>query len=151
MQLTALVDDLAASLASIEDVGSFGINANTFKKDERAWQMWEFVCERKGTSPLRSHADVRDYPQRSAHLLACLMLHAFATCKPSTPGAVFIKPRSALAYPLAIVRVFGRWGVKMPAYKALVAELNGLMRLYLMYHGPYSLMPKRRNPCGGEW
>ena len=70
------------------------------------------------------------------------MLHAFATCKPSTPGAVFIKPRSALAYPLAIVRVFGRWGVKMPAYKALVAELNGLMRLYLMYHGPYSLMPK---------
>ena len=74
------------------------------------------------------------------------MLHAFATCKPSTPGAVFIKPRSALAYPLAIVRVFGRWGVKMPSYKALVAELNGLMRLYLMYHGPYSLMPKRAEP-----
>ncbi|EOD33512.1 hypothetical protein EMIHUDRAFT_229660 [Emiliania huxleyi CCMP1516] len=91
MRLTALFDDLAASFASIEDVVSFGINANTFK----------------------GRASVAD-------------------------------PRSALAYPLAIVRVFGRWGVKMPSYKALVAELNGLMRLYLMY--PYSLMPKRAEP-----
>ena len=96
--------------------------------------------------------DVRDYPQRSAHLLACLMLPLQSASSGSTPGAVFIKPRSALAYPLAIVRVFGRWGVKMPSYKALVAELHGLMRLYLMYHGPYSLSCRsERSPCDGEW
>lgn len=34
----------------------------------------------------------------------------------------------------------------MPSYKMLKAALCGLLRLYLAYHGPYSLSPRRAEP-----
>ena len=74
------------------------------------------------------------------------MMHAFSVGKPRDRSRAFIKPRSALAYPLAIVRVFARWGILMPSYKMLKAELNGLLRLYVEYHGPLSLAPRRAEP-----
>ena len=74
------------------------------------------------------------------------MLYASAVCIPKTPGRRCIKPRSALAYPLAIIRIFKRWGVIMPGYKALQAQLQGLQRAYLAYHGPKSLAPRRAEP-----
>ena len=85
-------------------------------------------------------------PQRTLHLLACLLLHAFVVGVPRDPARKYIKPRSALAYPLAIIRIFARWGVELPGYKMLVAEVNGLMRLYVRYHGPHSLAPRRAEP-----
>ena len=69
-----------------------------------------------------------------------------AVCIPKTVGAHFIKPRSALAYPLALIRIFSRWGVSMPGFKTLKTQLDGLMRQYLAYHGPHSLAPKRAEP-----
>jgi hypothetical protein len=57
-----------------------------------------------------------------------------------------IKPKSALAYPLAITRIFARWGVTMPSYKVLKAAVAGLARSYLAYYGPMSLAPKRAEP-----
>ena len=146
MQLATSLEAITKTLIAVEETTDFGVNANTAKMDERAWAMWEVVCERLGTSPLRTHSDVRDYPQRNTHLLAVLLLHAFTTCTPRDPHRAFVKPRSALAYPLAIIRIFARWGIKMPSYKALVAEVNGLMRLYLAYHGPHSLAPRRAEP-----
>jgi hypothetical protein len=74
------------------------------------------------------------------------MMYAFAVCEPKTKDKAFIKPASAQAYPLAITRIFGRWGVIMPAYKAIKAQLAGLSRLYINYHGPTSLAPKRAEP-----
>ena len=65
---------------------------------------------------------------------------------PRTRDAQFIKPRSALAYPLAICRIFKRWGVQMPGYRALAAAFAGLMRSYLAHHGPGSLAPRRAEP-----
>ena len=65
----------------------------------------------------------------------CLMLYASAVCVTKTPGRKFIKPRSALAYPLAIIRIYGRWGIAMPGYRAMKGQLHGLMRQYLAYHG----------------
>ena len=56
-----------------------------------------------------------------------LMLYAFAICKPRSAGQHFIQPKSALAYPLAIIRIFGRWGVSMPSYKMLKAAVSGLV------------------------
>jgi hypothetical protein len=67
--------------------------------------MWERVCRAQGTSPLRTAAEARDFPERNAHLLACLLLHAFAVGRPRDRSRAFIKPRSALAYPLAIVKL----------------------------------------------
>ena len=146
MQLRADIVAVMAVGAAIDEVVELGVNANTNTKDERAWLFWEHVCEQQGTSPLRTAQDVRDHPERQSHLLAALLMYAFAVCRPTDKARAFIKPRSALAYPLAIVRIFGRWGITMPGYKAVVAALNGLMRAYLLYHGPYSLAPKRAEP-----
>ena len=92
---------------------------------------------------MRSEQDVKDYPARNAHLLAALLMYAFTVCKPKSKGRHFIKPSSALAYPLAIIRIFGRWGVFMPGFKHVSKALDGLRRLYLSHHGPHSLAPKR--------
>lgn len=124
----------------------YGINTNTAQIDNRAWEMWEMVCEAHGTSPYRSARETQAHPDRNAHLLAALLMHAFAICRPKTVGARFIKPRSAMAYPLAIMRVFGRWGVTMPPYKLLQGAMAHLSRLYLAHHGPHSLAPRRAEP-----
>ena len=146
MQLRADITSVMGVGAAVDEAVDIGVNANTASKDTRAWDFWEHVCEQQGTSPLRTAQDARDYPERQSHLLAALMLYAFAVCKPTDTRREFIKPRSALAYPLAIIRIFGRWGIVLPGYKALVAALSGLMRAYLLYHGPYSLAPKRAEP-----
>ena len=143
--MTLSLDPLALESfgLALEHTVSYGINAGTLKADERAWDFWEEVCARLCTSPLRTAEDVRDHPERNAFLLAVLMMHAVAVCVPKNHERLFIKSRSALAYPLAIIRIFGRWGVKMPSYATLKAELSGLSRAYLAYHGPYSLAPRR--------
>ena len=146
MALRAEADVLSRVGDALEEMMEFGVNSNTLNKDERAWIMWEEVCADLGTSPLRTAAEVRNFPERNAHLLAVLLLRAFATCKPRDPKRHFIKPRSALAYPLAIIRIFSRWGVPMPSYKMLKSAVGGLSRTYLSYHGPYSLAPTRAEP-----
>ena len=143
MAFRADLENLWAIGEATEETVAHGINHNTAKMDERAWEFWEHVCATHGTSPLRSEQDVRDYPARNAHLLAALLLYAFTVCKPKAKGRHFVKPSSALAYPLAIIRVFGRWGVTMPGFKHVSKALDGLRRLYLAYHGPHSLAPKR--------
>ena len=73
----------AAKLVGVVDEGvAAGVNYNTDAIDERAWDMYETVCAAHHTDPLRTAQDVRDYPQRNMHLLAVLMLHASATCRP---------------------------------------------------------------------
>ena len=84
--------------------------------------------------------------RESLSLLACLLLYAFITGTPRDATRQFIKPRSAMAYPLAIIRCFGRWSVPMPSYKMLRSALAGLSRMYLDFHGPYSLAPRRAEP-----
>ena len=146
----AFNSEVAASVLSyvdtIHDYSDLGINASTAKKDERAWGMWEVVAEAHGTSPLRTADDVREFPQRNAHLLAALMFHAVAVCKPRSSDRDFIKPASAFAYPLAIIRIFARWGITMPSYKLLKAAVSGLAMLYVDRHGPRSLIPTRKEP-----
>ena len=97
MQLAVSLEDISNSLLTIEDISDFGVNANTAKMDERAWTMFELICERFGTSPLRTRADVRDYPQRTLHLLACLLLHAFVVGVPRDPARK-CNSRSTLTY-----------------------------------------------------
>ena len=143
MAFRADLGNLWAIAEATEETISYGINHNTAKMDERAWEFWEHICSTHGTSPMRSEQDVKDYPARNAHLLAALLMYAFTVCKPKSKGRHFIKPSSALAYPLAIIRIFGRWGVFMPGFKHVSKALDGLRRLYLSHHGPHSLAPKR--------
>ena len=150
MHMNADLSALVAVGNSANELAEFGANSNTLSKDVRAWEFWELVCRQLGTDPLRTAADVRDNPDRQAFLLTCLMLYASAVCVPKTPGRKFIKPRSALAYPLAVIRIYGRWGIAMPGYRAMKGQLHGLMRQYLAYHGPYSLAPRRAEPMRFE-
>ena len=62
MQLRADIADLVGVAMAHEDVVDFGINSNTARIDERAWAMWEHVCACQGASPLRTAADVREFP-----------------------------------------------------------------------------------------
>lgn len=143
MAFRAELSNLWAIAEATEETISYGINHNTAKMDERAWEFWEHVCSTHGTSPMRTEQDTKDYPARNAHLLAALLMYAFTVCKPKSKGRHFVKPSSAMAYPLAIIRVFGRWGVFMPGFKHVSKALDGLRRLYLSHHGPHSLAPKR--------
>lgn len=124
----------------------YGVNHNTGLNDERAWVMWIYVCKQYDTSPYRTASEVRQFPQRNSHLMAALMMHAFAMGKPRDRSCQFIQPRSALAYPLAITRIFKHWNIQMPPQSTLKASLAHLSRLYLASHGPYSLAPKRAEP-----
>ena len=146
MTLRSNLADLCRAGEALHEFAEFGANVNTLKKDDRAWEFWERVCEQLGTSPLRTAEEVRANPERQAFLLGVLMLYASAVCVPRTAGRQCIKPRSALAYPLAIIRVFSRWGIAMPGFKALQSQLAGLQRAYLAYHGPKSLAPVRAEP-----
>ena len=38
---------------SMQENVDYGVNANTAKTDNRAWDLWDFVCTSVGTSPLR--------------------------------------------------------------------------------------------------
>jgi hypothetical protein len=86
---TELTDAMTVA-GVIDETIFFGINANTLNTDVRAWDMWERVCRAQGTSPLRSAAEARDFPERNAHLLACLLLHAFAVGRPRDRSRAFI-------------------------------------------------------------
>ena len=154
---------LLAVSEAIDEATLEGINPNTFKMDDRAWRMWELICKQHGTSAYRTEDDVRNHPIRNAHLLAALLLHAFRVCKPKSKDRSMVKPGSALAYPLAIIRVFGRWGIRMPGFRFLSKALDGFKRRYLAFHGPDSLAPRRaenmkfamvlrmhRIPCDGS-
>ena len=141
-----VIESILSSADLINEYLEFGVNPSTARKDERAWMLWEQVCECYGTNPYRTALEARERPERNAHLLSALMFHAVAICKPRTPGRQWIKPTSALAYPLAIIRIFSRWHVPMPSYKALKAATAGLARDYLAYHGPHSLAPRRAEP-----
>ena len=143
MAFSADLGGLWAIGGATEETVSYGINHNTAKMDERAWVFWEHICSVHGTSPLRTEQDVREFPARNAHLLAALLMYAFTVCKPKSKGRQFVKPSSALAYPLAIIRIFGRWSILMPGFKYVSKALDGLKRLYLAHHGPHSLAPKR--------
>ena len=146
MQVKSNLADLLALGETVNEMSEFGTNINTLKKDDRAWEFWEVVCAKLDTSPLRTPEEVREHPERQAFLLAVLLMYASAVCKPKTPGRQCIKPRSALAYPLAIIRIFGRWGIVMPGFKSLKVALHGLMRQYILYHGTHSLQPQRAEP-----
>jgi len=130
----------------MEDAVAHGIPPGTAQKDDLAWALWEVVCDAHCTSPFRTAKDAREAPERNAHLLAVLTLVAFSVAKPKSKSRLFIKPSSALAYPLAVIRIFGRWGVAMPSYKFLKAHVQTLVQVFQEYHGPLSLSPTRVEP-----
>ena len=146
MQLRAGPSIVAPVAAAADGITNYGVKPGTAAKDDRAWTFWTRVCEHFGTAPIRSAQDVRDHPSRITFLLTSLMIYARMYCKPFRPGAAFITPSSCLAYPLAIIRIYKRWGIPLPGYKQLALCLQGMCRAYAAHHGPDSLTPHKAEP-----
>ena len=70
MQFRTEITDLMQVGGAVQEAVDFGVNANTLQKDERAWEFWETICEKHGTSPLRTSEEARNHPERNSHLLA---------------------------------------------------------------------------------
>ena len=101
---------------TLSDYSEFGTNSNTLKKDDRAWDFWETVCERAGTSPMRTPQEVRENPERQAWLLAILMLYIrVGRLRVQDPGTGMHQTALGACVPLGhIIRIFNRWGTPMP-------------------------------------
>ena len=124
----------------------YGINYNTYTKDACAWEAWEEFCGTMNTTPLRQASYVRDYPARESKLLGLFALWIYPRLKPRSRADRWAKPRSALAYPLAIIRIFQRWQVALPSVRNVRAQIRGLLRVAVNVFGPGSLAPRRKEP-----
>ena len=65
----------------------------------------------------------------------------------SDPAA---KPASAMAVVASVRRCHERRGIVMARSPQLTYVLKGLLRLYVLAHGPESLMPQRKEPLTNE-
>ena len=146
MQFHASPDTLNTAAAVVDNVVCYGVNPATAAKDDRAWDMWLRVCTYFKTAPIRSLADVKKYPERITFLLTALMMYVRMYCRPRNNDREFIKPKSCLAYPLAIIRIYKRWGITLPGIKPLLACLQGMCRAYIVRHGSNSLTPHKAEP-----
>ena len=145
--IRAGVEVLSALLAASADLEDYGINFSTFAKDELAWRSWELFCEDVLETPaIRTVQMVRDDPERETEILGLYTLWIYPQIKPRDRSRRWASPRSAFAKALAIIRVHGRWGVLLPAAKAVRAKLNGLLRSFVVSYGPYALVPSRKEP-----
>ena len=139
------VSQLAALLQHASDLTDFGTAHGTRRKDEAAWSHWEQFAELVGFDPLLSAQQVRDHPGEVGTLMATFLLFMYPKMK-GRRGCQWAKPRSAFAYVLALIRIFRKWKILLPAAKVVQGELNGLLRAFVTVHGAHSLMPHRREP-----
>jgi len=129
-----------------DDLAEYGVNYNTNTKDAHAWDEWEKFCGMMQTNPMRTARMVLHDPERETILLAHFVLWIYPRLKPRSSSETWAKPASALAYPLAIIRIFSRWGVHLPKITAIRAQINGLMRVAVVVFGPRFLVPHRKEP-----
>ena len=139
------VGQLAALLQHASDLTDFGTAHGTRRKDEAAWSHWEQFAELVGFDPLLSAQQVRDHPGEVGTLMATFLLFIYPKMK-GRSSRQWAKPRSAFAYVLALIRIFRKWKILLPAAKVVQGELNGLLRAFVSVHGAHSLMPHRREP-----
>ena len=139
------VDALRKLLQHADDIAEYGSAQGTRRKDDLAWRHWETFAEALGFDPLISSSQARDYPDDVASLLATFMLHVYPKMK-GKHGREWAKPRGAFAYVLAIIRIFRRWKVILPPAKSVKAELNGLLRAFVVVYGKEALQPNRQEP-----
>ena len=138
------VELLANLISHADDVAEYGTAYGTLKKDELVWRRWSSFADLTGFDANVSAATAREQPDALGTLLAVFMLHVYPLLRGR--GCDSAKPRSAFAYVLGVIRIFGRWKVTFPSAKAVRAELHGLLRTFVSVHGKHALQPRRREP-----
>ena len=137
---------LEAIFMSAEDLMDYGVNYNTMTKDIKAWDEWEDFCRVVDTDPLRTAEMMRRDPDCESDVLALFALWIYPRMKAREKTRRWAKPQSAFAYPLAIARIHGRWGVALPKLPAVRAKVQGLMRAVVTTFGAGYLTPQRKEP-----
>ena len=139
------LERLTHLLADASDLVEDGVAPGTRDKDALAYDYWVRFAEHVGFAPDISASDAAEAPELVTKLLAAFLMYVYPRIR-GRGGRQWAKPRSAMAYPLAIVRLFGRMKVPMPTAKVLKAELQGLTRRYVARYGKAVLAPRRQQP-----
>ena len=127
----------------------------TIKKDNHSWDLWCKHCHDLGTGPLRKGVDANSGVDHKSYLRELFLLESFLvimhyTMTPRSRKDPKAKPASAMAHVTAVRRCHLRQGYTMAKASSVNRVLKGLLRLYVMAHGPESLMPRRKEPITNE-
>lgn len=136
---------LTRLLQQAVDLSDYGSSYNTRAIDETAWMHWSSFAEYIDLDPVFSPEQVRDHPAQIGTILATFLLWVYPKMK-GKQGRAWAKPRSAMAYVLAIIRIFRGWKLILPPAKVVKNELHGLLRSFVNVYGVHALMPRRREP-----
>ena len=143
------VEAWAEMLEASDAMAEFGAASSTLDKDDQVWPKWCDFCILWGWSPLITVQEATERPDLVSQKLSTFMLWVYPQIKGRhKPQA---KARSALAYPLAVMRVFRRRKVPMPKAKAFQSELDGLLKMYRSVHGAVANAPNRKHPFLPEY
>lgn len=137
--------ELAALIAHTESMSAFGLAAGTIKKDEQAWQLWQTFAGQMGFAPQMQATDTQGRLSEVATLLSAFLLFIYPRMRGKS-GRAWAKPSSAFQIVLAVIRIFKRWEVPMPAAKSIKGKLSGLLRSFTNVYGSLVLAPKRKEP-----
>ena len=138
------VDSFAEVLDASDTMVEFGAATTTLNKDDGAWAKWSDFCSIWGWSPIITIEEATQQPQIVARKLGTFMLWVYPQLKGRQQAQA--KARSALAYPLAVMRIFNRRKVPMPKAKVLKGELDALLRMHKQVHGVVANGPQRKHP-----
>jgi hypothetical protein len=145
----AFLERIASQLAAVADVSNA---VSTLHGDDLEWPRWKDFCNNlMGTDEWRNDAaanngtDVLGH-EREVFLHAAYLLHRWNTMIPRSRASPAPKPASARSALNAVRRIHARAGHTTPATPAITRLVNGLCRMYVRAHGPYSLMPDRKEP-----
>lgn len=117
------LDNLAdAQAAAVER----GIPFNSRRQADRAWQLWVQVCKMHGTSPICARHQKCETIRRGTYI-SSLSTNAAGGSHIQVnelDKISAIKPATAMAYPLAIIRIFKYWGAVMPKASQLKPHIR---------------------------
>jgi hypothetical protein len=146
---------LDALLQLTAEVAELGSPEATIKKDNHSWVMWSKHCDTLGTEPLRKGVKANSGADHDGHRRELFLLESFLilmhyTMTPRSRKDPKAKPASAMAHVTAVRRCHQRQGYTMAKATSVNRTLKGLLRLYVLAHGPESLTPRRKDPLTNE-
>jgi hypothetical protein len=132
-----------------------GTPSATIGKETAHMLVWSRHCDRLGTASLRddhkaNSGEDADGHAREVLLITTFLVMAHYTMTPRSKSDPAAKPASALAMVASVRRHHARLGITLAATPSLAHVLKGLLRLYVLAHGPESLQPRRKEPLTNE-
>ena len=123
--------------------------SSTLKAEESATKWWNSYCKTFNTSTTRPDARCLSFEglcvEQSFWGCGLVWIHERMPAKISRIVGE-AQPQSALAVLSCIRRASRRMGIETVPLTAAVQAMDGLLRLYILRHGPDALIPNRKEP-----